>query len=58
MTVGLTLSPGIATNAVDTYIESATLAAEAGVGAVWVGQFFDVDALSIAALIGRAVPEI
>lgn len=58
MTVGITLSPGTATNAVDTYIESATLAAEAGVGAVWVGQFFDVDALSIAALIGRAVPEI
>jgi F420-dependent oxidoreductase-like protein len=58
MTIGLTLSPARSPNAVDTYIESAKLAAHAGVGAVWIGQFFDVDALSIAALVGRAVPHI
>jgi F420-dependent oxidoreductase-like protein len=58
MTIGLTLSPARSPNAVDTYIESAELAAEAGVGAVWIGQFFDIDALSIAALVGRAVPDI
>src|SRR4029453_3737283 len=57
MTIGLTLSPAHSPNAVDTYIESAELAAQAGVGAVWIGQFFDVDALSIAALVGRALPD-
>ena len=34
------------------------MAADAGVGAIWIGQFFDIDAISIAALIGRAVPDI
>lgn len=34
------------------------MAADAGVGAIWISQFFDVDALSIAALIGRAVPDV
>lgn len=58
MTIGLTLSPARSPNAVDTYIESAELAAQAGVGAIWIGQFFDIDALSIAALVGRAVPEV
>jgi F420-dependent oxidoreductase-like protein len=58
MIVGLTLSPGPATNAVDTYIESAALAAAAGVRSVWIGQFFDIDAFTIAALVARAVPDI
>jgi F420-dependent oxidoreductase-like protein len=58
MTIGLTLSPTASKNAVDHYVEVAAMAADAGVGAIWIGQFFDVDALSIAALIGRAVPDI
>ena len=58
MTIGLTLSPAAAENAVDHYVEVASMAADAGVGAIWISQFFDVDALSIAALIGRAVPDI
>jgi len=58
MTVGITLSPAPAANAVDSYVELATFAAEAGVGTVWVAQFFDVDALSVAAVIGHQVPDI
>jgi F420-dependent oxidoreductase-like protein len=58
MTIGLTLSPSASKNAVDHYVEVASMAADAGVGAIWIGQFFDVDALSIAALIGRAVPDV
>lgn len=56
--VGLTLSPGPAANAVDTYIESAAIAAAAGVRSVWISQFFDIDAFTIAALVARAVPDI
>ncbi|XTP37520.1 TIGR03564 family F420-dependent LLM class oxidoreductase [Mycobacterium sp. TJFP1] len=58
MTIGLTLSPAPSDNAIDTYIASAELAAASGIDTVWVAQFFDVDALSVAALIGHAVPNI
>lgn len=58
MTIGLTLSPAPSKNAVDHYVEVASMAADAGVGAIWISQFFEVDALSIAALIGHAVPDV
>jgi F420-dependent oxidoreductase-like protein len=58
MTIGLSLSPTASQNAVDHYVDIAAMAADAGVGAIWISQFFDVDALSLAALIGRAVPDI
>ena len=58
VTIGLSLSPTAAENAVDHYVEVAAMAADAGVGAIWISQFFDVDALSLAALIGRAVPDV
>jgi alkanesulfonate monooxygenase SsuD/methylene tetrahydromethanopterin reductase-like flavin-dependent oxidoreductase (luciferase family) len=58
VTIGLSLSPTASENAVDHYVEVAAMAADAGVGAIWISQFFDVDALSLAALIGRAVPDI
>lgn len=56
MTIGLTLSPTPAKNAVDHYVEVASKAADAGVGAIWISQFFEIDALSLAALVGHAVP--
>jgi F420-dependent oxidoreductase-like protein len=58
MTIGLTLSPTPSKNAVDHYVEVASMAADAGVGAIWISQFFEVDALSMAALIGHAVPDV
>ncbi|TWF80540.1 F420-dependent oxidoreductase-like protein [Pseudonocardia hierapolitana] len=58
VTIGLSLSPTASENAVDHYVEVAAMAADAGVGAIWISQFFDVDALSLAALIARAVPDI
>ena len=54
--VGVTLSHSDAANAVDGYVALAAEAAAAGLDAVWLAQFFDVDALTIAALVGRAVP--
>jgi F420-dependent oxidoreductase-like protein len=55
VTFGVTLSTAPGPNAVDGYVELAREAAAAGVGSVWVAQMFDVDALTVAALIGREV---
>jgi F420-dependent oxidoreductase-like protein len=43
-------------NAVDDYVSQARRAYELGVGHVWVAQQFDHDAISLAGLIGAAVP--
>ncbi|MDG4665588.1 LLM class F420-dependent oxidoreductase [Mycobacterium sp. 236(2023)] len=45
-----------AENAVDDYVVQARRAHELGVGRVWVAQQFDHDAISLAGLIGAAVP--
>lgn len=45
-------------NAVDTLIDQAKQLAAAGVGAVWLVQRFDYDAVTVAALIAREVPDI
>jgi F420-dependent oxidoreductase-like protein len=43
---------------VDTLVSLSLEAAQAGLGSVWVSQQFDHDALSVAAVIGHAVPGI
>lgn len=43
-------------NVVDDFIEQARQAHEVGVGEVWVAQQFDHDAITLAGLIGAAVP--
>jgi F420-dependent oxidoreductase-like protein len=45
-------------NKVDTLVSLSQEAAAAGLGSVWVSQQFDHDALSVAAVIGHAVPGI
>lgn len=50
------LTPGV--NPVDYLLEQARKLAGLGVPAVWLTQRFDYDALAVAALIGREVPDI
>ena len=47
-----------APNAIDQLVEQAATAAAGGVGAVWLPQLLDVDALTALAVIGREVPEL
>jgi F420-dependent oxidoreductase-like protein len=50
------LTPGV--NPVDYLLDRAHKLAELGVPAVWLTQRFDYDALAVAALIGREIPDI
>lgn len=52
MTFGVTLSDASGANAAESYVRLAKEAASVGVASVWVAQMFDVDALTVAALIG------
>lgn len=56
MTVGVTVNPATGTNAIDEAIDRARDAERAGLTSVWSGQLFSYDAVSVAGLIGRAVP--
>jgi len=59
MTIGVALPAGDtggAANAVDELIDQTRQAYEAGVKSVWFSQLFDHDAITLAALAGRAVP--
>ena len=61
--IGITLPTGPedragTPNKVDTLVSLSEEAAASGLGSVWVSQQFDHDALSMAAVIGRAVPGI
>jgi alkanesulfonate monooxygenase SsuD/methylene tetrahydromethanopterin reductase-like flavin-dependent oxidoreductase (luciferase family) len=57
MATGIVVRPDpVAANAVDDAVSQATGAFRRGVRHVWVGQRFDVDALTLAAVIARAVP--
>jgi F420-dependent oxidoreductase-like protein len=49
---------GQAQNAVDLLVDQAAEAAQAGIDGVWFAQQFSVDAITVAALAGRAVPGI
>lgn len=49
---------GNATNLVDEMIGQTREAADAGLASVWFSQLFEHDAITLAALAGRAVPEI
>ncbi|BBZ02781.1 LLM class F420-dependent oxidoreductase [Mycolicibacterium chitae] len=57
MPAGVVLSPSpTAVNVVDDIVEQAQRAHELGVRQVWLAQQFDIDAITLAALIGTAVP--
>src|ERR1700682_3665412 len=57
MATGVVIGPDpAAANAVDDAVSQASCAFQRGVRQVWVGQRFDVDALTLAAVIANAVP--
>jgi alkanesulfonate monooxygenase SsuD/methylene tetrahydromethanopterin reductase-like flavin-dependent oxidoreductase (luciferase family) len=60
--IGVVLPAGAeqatAANKVDALIVLGREAAEVGLSSVWVSQHFDHDALSVAAILGHAVPDI
>ncbi|MGC7093487.1 TIGR03564 family F420-dependent LLM class oxidoreductase [Amycolatopsis lurida] len=59
MTLGVALAPAAdAVNAVDDVIGQARRAAAAGVRSAWFGQVFSYDAITLATVVGRAVPEL
>jgi F420-dependent oxidoreductase-like protein len=58
--IGLALdlpSPTIA-NAVDDLVGRARIAADAGLASLWLGQMYDIDALTAVALIGREITRV
>lgn len=58
MNIGTVIQPGETGNAVDTTVDAARRAADAGVGSVWLGQRFDYDAIGLATVVGREVPQV
>lgn len=58
MTIGVALSTVDTGNAVDEVVDQARRAAAAGIGSVWFGQRFDYDAITLAGIVGREVPEL
>jgi F420-dependent oxidoreductase-like protein len=61
MTIGVALpagDTGSAANIVEELIDQTRQASEAGVKSVWFSQLFDHDAITLAALAGRAVPAV
>ncbi|MGW1963776.1 LLM class F420-dependent oxidoreductase [Streptomyces sp. NPDC001935] len=58
MTVGVALNASDAENQVDASVRLAEEAAAAGLRSVWFGQTFGADSPQLAALVGRAVPEL
>ncbi|MGY4647396.1 LLM class F420-dependent oxidoreductase [Mycobacterium sp. URHB0021] len=58
--IGLALAPPApdVPNAIDDLIARARLAAGTGVASLWLGQLFDIDALTAAAVIGREVADV
>jgi F420-dependent oxidoreductase-like protein len=58
--IGLALdlpSPTVA-NAVDDLVGRARIADQAGLASLWLGQMYDIDALTALALVGREVPRV
>lgn len=58
MTLGVALSTVDTGNAVDEVVEQARKASETGFDAVWFGQRFDYDAITLAGIVGREVPDL
>jgi F420-dependent oxidoreductase-like protein len=59
MTVGVLLTPDrSAEHVVDNAVEQASIAVDAGVRQVWLGQQMDLDAIAVAAVIGAAIPDL
>jgi alkanesulfonate monooxygenase SsuD/methylene tetrahydromethanopterin reductase-like flavin-dependent oxidoreductase (luciferase family) len=58
--IGLALAPPApdVPNAIDDLIARARLAASTGLASLWLGQLFDIDALTAAAVIGREVTDV
>ena len=60
MPIGIAVAPPApdVPNAVDDLIARSCALARSGVSSLWLGQLFDIDALTAVAVIGRAVPDI
>ena len=58
MTLGVALAHTPVTNYVDEVVQQARAVADSGVGSVWFGQRMDYDSPSLAAIVGREVPEL
>ncbi|GAB2765310.1 TIGR03564 family F420-dependent LLM class oxidoreductase [Amycolatopsis magusensis] len=59
MRLGTAIAPAAgAVNAVDDVVGQARRAAAAGVRSTWFGQVFSYDAITLATVVGRAVPEV
>ncbi|MEV6322109.1 LLM class flavin-dependent oxidoreductase [Nocardia sp. NPDC051787] len=61
MSIGIALSPlalDTTGNAVDAAVALGGTAAAAGLSALWFGQTFTHDAITLAGIVGRAVPEL
>lgn len=58
MTIGVALTTVDEGNAVEEVIEQARDASSAGLSSVWFGQRFDYDAITLAGIVGREVPEL
>ncbi|MCC3333243.1 TIGR03564 family F420-dependent LLM class oxidoreductase [Nocardia abscessus] len=61
MSIGIALSPfalDATDNAVDAAVSLGESAAAAGVSSLWFGQTFSHDAIALAGIVGRAVPEL
>ncbi|KAA0079226.1 LLM class F420-dependent oxidoreductase [Mycolicibacterium sp. P9-64] len=58
--IGIALAPPApdVDNAIDDLIVRANTVAETGVAAVWLGQLFDIDAITAVAAIAREVPDV
>jgi F420-dependent oxidoreductase-like protein len=58
MTIGVALAISDTTNYVDAIVAQSRTVAELGVRSVWFGQRLDYDSPSLAAIVGREVPEL
>ncbi|MEV6768347.1 LLM class F420-dependent oxidoreductase [Nocardia sp. NPDC051030] len=58
MTLGLALAGADTTNYVDEIVQQSRLVSELGVRSVWFGQRMDYDSPTLAAIVGREVPEL
>ncbi|WP_072807161.1 TIGR03564 family F420-dependent LLM class oxidoreductase [Rhodococcoides yunnanense] len=58
MTIGVALTTVNEGNAVEEVVEQAKEASSAGITSVWFGQRFDYDAITLAGIVGREVPEL
>ncbi|MEU9806447.1 TIGR03564 family F420-dependent LLM class oxidoreductase [Mycobacterium sp. NPDC050853] len=56
--IGRPLSEQGDTNLVDSFIAHGRRVADAGIGTLWLGQMYHYDSITMAALVGQAVPDV